>query len=337
MKEEILIVGGAGYIGSCVNKELTQNGYHTIVYDNFSTGHREFLKWGECIVGDLTDIDCLKRIFSSRKIIAVIHLASYIDVNESMRNPSKYYINNVSNTINLLTAMAENNIKNIIFSSSASVYGDPNPIDIPILETQLKNPINVYGRTKSMIEDIILDFSSIYGMNYIIFRYFNAAGAHKDCQTGEWHTPETHLIPLIAEVILRKREVIEIFGMDYDTEDGTCIRDYIHISDISNAHLLALEKILHEDYSNIFNLGNGKGFSVKEVINATNSIKWTQVNTIEKPKRIGDPPILIADTSKIQKALGWKPKYTRIVDIVETAVTWHSKLYDKYLSRKEIG
>ena len=323
--DHILIVGGAGYIGSHFNKEITKKGYKTVVLDNLVHGHKEFARWGNFIQADLKNTDDIKKIFDKYPISSVMHFAAYAYVGESVTNPEKYYTNNVVNTLNLLNIMKEYNVKNFIFSSSCATYGVPEQIPIP--EEHPQNPINPYGKGKLMVEYILADYSIAYDMKYISLRYFNAAGADPDTEIGEWHDPETHLIPLILDVPIGRKESISVFGTDYDTADGTCIRDYIHVTDLADAHILALEHLLDGGNSDVFNLGNGNGYSVFEVINAVERITGKNIKTINTNRRQGDPPRLIGSSEKAKAVLGWKPKYDSLETIIETAWNWHKKLY----------
>lgn len=324
----IFIVGGAGYIGSHVNKFLSKKGYKTLILDNLSKGHEEFVKWGEFIKGDLKDKRLLDKIFKEYNITTVMHFAALTDVRESIKDPGSYYRNNVKNTLNLLDAMQKNNINRFIFSSTCAVYGDP--IETPITEDHPCNPISPYGRSKLMIEKILEDYSNAYDFNYVSLRYFNAAGADPQTEIGEWHEPETHLIPIILDVAIGKRENVQIFGTDYPTPDGTCIRDYIHVMDLADAHYKAL-KLLEEDKSEIFNLGNGDGFSVKEIIETCREVTGEEIPTIESDRRPGDPPILIGSSKKAKKILRWEPEFPDIKDIIETAWEWHQKLNNEII------
>ncbi|MFC1752807.1 UDP-glucose 4-epimerase GalE [Thermoproteota archaeon] len=319
----ILIVGGAGYIGSHVNKMLTKQGYQTIVYDNLSYGHKEFVKWGEFINGDLADIQALRNCFKTHKIEAVMHFSAFTYVGESVENPAIYYQNNVVNTLNLLNVMCEFNVVNFIFSSSCAVYGVPK--QLPLTEDHDKAPVNPYGRTKLMIEQIAEDFDCAYGLKSVFLRYFNAAGADPDGEIGERHDPESHLIPLTIYAALGKRADIKVFGTDYPTPDGTCVRDYIHVNDLADAHIRALEYLKKERNSNCFNLGNNQGFSVREIINTVKAVTGKEFTVIEAPRREGDPPVLVGSFEKANEVLGWKPKFTDIKDIVSTAWDWHLK------------
>ncbi|MEM4525371.1 MAG: UDP-glucose 4-epimerase GalE [Methanothermobacter sp.] len=319
----IFIVGGAGYIGSHVNKFLSNKGYETLILDNLSKGHEEFVKWGKFIKGDLKNKRLLDKIFKEYDISAVMHFAALTDVRDSIKDPGSYYKNNVKNTLNLLDAMQKNNINKFIFSSTCAVYGDP--METPITENHPCNPISPYGRSKLMIENILEDYSNAYDFNYVSLRYFNAAGADPQTEIGEWHEPETHLIPIILDVAIGKRENVQIFGTDYPTPDGTCIRDYIHVMDLADAHYKAL-RFLEKDKSEIFNLGNGDGFSVKEIIETCREVTGEEISTIKSDRRPGDPPILIGSSEKARKILKWKPEFTDIKNIIKTAWKWHQKL-----------
>ena len=323
-EDNILIVGGAGYIGSHTNKELNKRGYKTIVYDNLIYGHKEFVKWGEFFLGDLANIDQIRLLFSNYDIKAVMHFSAFAYAGESMKDPQKYYLNNVNSTLNLLQVMLEFNVKYFIFSSSCATYGEPETV--PIFETQQQLPVNPYGRSKLMIENIIEDYDRAYGLKYVSLRYFNAAGADPDSEIGEWHLPETHLIPLILDVALKKRGAIKIFGTDYDTSDGTCIRDYIHVTDLAVAHILAFEYLINGNSSNSFNLGSGRGYSVKEVIEKAVSITDKKIDIINDKRRPGDPAVLISAAEKAGKILGWRPKYDDLDAILETAWGWHKRI-----------
>lgn len=323
MTKRILVTGGAGYVGSHTVKELLAKDYHPIVYDNLSQGHKEAVQGGELIVGDLANQEELRKCLNKYKIEAVIHFAASCYVEESIKDPTQYYENNVVNGLNLLKVMLESGVKKIVFSSSCAVYGVPRKIPIP--ESHSLNPINPYGMTKLIFEKILKDYEQAYRMKYISLRYFNAAGADESAKIGENHNPETHLIPLVLQTVLGQKENIEIFGTDYPTPDGTCIRDYIHVSDLARTHILALEKLLKEEPSDVFNLGLGKGYSVKEVINAACQVTGKKIRTRETDRRAGDLPKLVADTSKAKRELGWKPEYIKLEDIISTAWEWHKK------------
>jgi UDP-glucose 4-epimerase len=325
---QILIAGGAGYIGSHMNKELNKNGYRTIIVDNLSAGHREFAQWGEFHQCDLGDSEGLRSVFAGRNISAVMHFCAFTYVGESVEDPQKYYINNVKNTINLLQVMREFDVKQFIFSSTAAIFGDP--VTIPIAEEHPREPINPYGRSKLMIEQILADYARAYDLRYVALRYFNAAGADPDCDVGEWHEPEAHLIPLVLDAALGVRENIAIFGTDYETEDGTCVRDYIHVADLAGAHIKALEHLAQGGESDAFNLGNGKGFSVREIIDSARKVTGKEIPTVEKGRRAGDPAVLIADSARAMSVLKWKPVHADIGEIIDTAWRWHQKLYEKY-------
>ena len=322
----ILILGGAGYIGSHTNKLLSKNGYKTIVYDNLTYGHKSAVKWGEFILGDLDDVDELTNVFSKYDIKAVMHFAAFAYIGESVENPEKYYINNVSNTLNLLKVMNNFGCKKIIFSSTCATYG--NPQYVPIDENHLQSPINPYGRSKLMIENILQDYNNAYDMKYISLRYFNAAGADIDCEIGEDHDPETHLIPLALDAAIGKREDIKLFGSDYETNDGSAIRDYIHVADIAQALMLAFEYLERGGSSDSFNLGNGEGYSVIEIIDAVKRVTKKDFKVTLRDKRVGDPARLIGDASKAKDILKWKPKYCEIEKIIQTAWDWHQRNED---------
>jgi len=319
----ILVIGGAGYVGSHTNKLLNKKGYQTVVFDNLSCGHREFVKWGEFILGDLSNREQIRDCFKKYQIEAIMHFSAYANIEESVTDPSKYYNNNVINTINLLDTMIESGINNIIFSSSCAIYGEPE--EIPIKETHPKNPFNPYGKTKFMIEEILKDYDKAYCLKYISLRYFNAAGADPESEIGERHDPETHLIPRTIFAALGEKENIKIFGTDYPTKDKTCIRDYIHVTDLADAHIKALEYLKKNQKSDVFNLGNGSGYSVREIIETVKKISKRDFKVVESNRREGDPPVLIADSQKAMKILGWNTQYSEIETIVKSAWEWHSK------------
>lgn len=320
----ILIVGGAGYIGSHLNKEINKRGYETVIFDNLSYGHEDFVKWGNFFKGDLGNIEDIRLVFRKYSIEAVMHFAAFTYVGESVEDPQKYYMNNVKNTLNLLQVMLEEGVKHFVFSSTCATYG--NPVEIPITENHPQNPINPYGRGKLIVEHVLKDYNDAYGLKYVSLRYFNAAGADVDSEIGELHDPETHLIPLILDAAAGKREDIKIFGTDYDTPDGTCIRDYIHVTDLADAHILALEHLQNGGKSDFFNLGNGNGFSVKEVIDEARKITGEKIKATEAPRRPGDPPILIGSSKKAMEILKWEPKYYDLSKIIETAWNWHQNI-----------
>lgn len=323
MEKTILVVGGAGYIGSHMVKTLLANRYRPVVYDNLVAGYRDAVKDCEFIQGDLDDMDTLDKLFQRIPFDAVMHFASYIQVADSMLHPQKYYLNNVSNTLRLLQVMRERKVNYFIFSSSAAVYGAP--LYTPIDENHPRNPINPYGRTKMMVEDILQDYDRAYQLRSISLRYFNAAGAYPDGSIGERHDPETHLIPLVLRVAAGRQSIMKVYGNDYQTPDGTCVRDYIHVCDLCDAHQLALELLWTQHRSNLFNLGNGQGFSVKQVIEKASQITGKDIPMVIEPRRIGDPPILVASSERAQKELNWKPKYSRLDDIIAHAWQWEQK------------
>ncbi len=315
----ILVMGGAGYIGSHTVKHLLNNGYSVVVADNLINGHREAVDNRATFVpADLQDIASLREVFKQYKINAVVHFAAYAYVGESVSNPQKYYQNNVMGTVNLLQAMLEADVKKIVFSSTCATYGEPQYT--PIDEQHPQNPINPYGRSKLMIEQIFADYAKAYSLEYIALRYFNAAGCSSDSSIGESHNPETHLIPLVLQAIKGERNNIKVFGTDYDTPDGTCIRDYIHVEDLALAHRLALEKL--GNYSGSINLGTGIGTSVKEIINAAEKVSGKNCPVEYTSRREGDPARLYADNQKAKEILGWQPQYMNIEQIIQTAWTW---------------
>jgi UDP-glucose 4-epimerase len=319
----ILIAGGAGYIGSHANKVICRRGYKTVIFDNLVYGHREFVKWGEFFYGDLADKKQIRSCFEKYPVDAVMHFSAFAYVGESVVNPAKYYVNNVVNTLNLLDVMREFQVRHFIFSSTCATYGIPETVPIP--EDHPQKPVNPYGKSKLMIEEILKDYDSAYGMKHINLRYFNAAGADPDGEIGEQHDPETHLIPLTFYAALGMREDIRIFGTDYPTKDGTCIRDYIHVMDLADVHIRALEYLKATERSISFNLGNGIGHSVREVIDSVRRISKREFKVTETGRREGDPPVLIGSSQKAIEALQWKPQYADIDTIVETAWRWHSK------------
>jgi UDP-glucose 4-epimerase len=318
----ILITGGAGYIGSHVCKELLRLGHQPIVYDNLQTGHREATRHGQLIQGDLGDTKKLRETFESLSINSIMHFAADCQVGESIENPLKYFNNNIKNSLQLVETMMEFNVTKFIFSSSAAVYGEPRQIPIP--EEHPCLPVNPYGETKWIFERVLQKLHESKKLNYISLRYFNAAGADPDGELGEDHSPETHLIPISILAAINGK-TIPIFGTDYDTPDGTCIRDYIHVTDLANAHILALERLESGAASGTYNLGNGNGYSVKEVIETVGEVTGMKVKAIETPRRPGDPARLVASSEKIKKELGWRPQYPELSTIVNTAWQWHRK------------
>lgn len=319
----ILVCGGAGYIGSHMVAHLLENNEDVVIIDNLQKGHKESLLGGKLYVGDLRDSEFLDKVFHQNNIEAVIDFAADSLVGESVQNPIKYFENNVGSTLNLLKAMNKHKVKYIVFSSTAATYGEPE--NLPILEKDKTIPTNPYGESKLSVEKILKWCDKAYGIKYTALRYFNAAGALESGKIGESHDPETHLIPLILQVALGKREKIMIFGDNYNTKDGSCIRDYVHVSDLASAHLLALKKLKNGGSSTIYNLGNGKGFSVKEVINTAKKVTGINIKSEIVDRREGDPAVLVASSEKAIKGLGWKPKFNSLEKIIETAWRWHSK------------
>jgi len=322
-KKQILVTGGAGYIGSHMVRKLIQAGHTPIVIDNLAYGHKKALpKDIHFYKGDIGNRKLLNKVFANHKISAVMHFSAFAYVGESVENPIKYYENNVCATLQLLETMVEKKIKYFIFSSTCATYG--NPLTKNLTELHPQNPINPYGQTKLIVEKILADFDRAYGLKSMILRYFNAAGADDTGKIGESHDPETHLIPLIMQNILGKRKEIKIFGTDYPTPDGTCLRDYIHINDLAQAHLLALEQLLTTNISDIFNLGTEQGYSVLEIIKTCEAISGKKANIILTERRPGDPAVLIADASKAKKVLKWQPTYN-LAKIIQTAWNWETK------------
>ena len=317
----ILVCGGAGYIGSHINMLLAQNGFQTVVFDNLVYGHREAVKWGDFIQGDLNSSESLESVFRQYPIDAVFHFAAYAYVGESVREPEKYYQNNVSNTLNLLRVMRKYGCNHIIFSSTCATYGEPEKT--PITEEQPQKPINPYGASKLMVERIFKDYSAAYGLKFVVFRYFNAAGADPDGEIGESHNPETHLIPLILDAASGKRPDIQVFRTDYPTPDGSCIRDYVHVADLADAHLRALRYLENGGESDFFNLGNASGTSVLEAIEAVRRVTGRDFKVTLAGRRPGDPAKLTGSAEKARRVLGWNPVYSDIDTIVRHAWNWH--------------
>ena len=319
---KVLVCGGAGYIGSNMTAMLAQEGHEPIVYDNLSKGHKTSVRGFKLIRGDLSDFQKISKTLKEHKIEAVMHFAAFIEVGESMQVPLRYYHNNVGNTLALLEAMENAGVEKFVFSSSAAVYGMPTKV--PIVEDLPKAPINPYGDSKWAIERICQFQSRTGRLRYAALRYFNAAGAGNNGTIGEDHTPESHLIPLIIQAAMGQRDSVKIYGTDYATPDGTCIRDYIHIEDLCSAHLLALKKLTGE-HELVYNLGNGTGFSVRQVIETVKKVSGKNIKIVEAPKRPGDPPVLTADAGRAIRELGWKPKFPQLAAIVETAWKWHNE------------
>jgi len=321
--QQILVVGGAGYIGTHMVKDLLRAGYSVVILDNLSKGHRELIPGGVFVEGDLGDSALLDRLFTEHDISAVMHFAAFSLVGESVQEPLAYYRNNVARTIELLDAMRRHGIMRFIFSSTAAVYGEP--VTTPISEDHPNQPTNPYGAGKLAVERMLADCAAGYGLRYIALRYFNAAGADSEGGLGERHEPESHLIPLVLQTATGERDSIQIYGEDYPTPDGTCLRDYVHVSDLAQAHLLALESLLRDGANAIYNLGNSKGYSVREVIDIARRITGRPIATRSATRRPGDPAVLVADSSKIRKALGWQPRYEQLESIIASAWDWHQQ------------
>lgn len=318
----ILVTGGAGYIGSHTALELIRAGYDVVIADSLVTGHLNAIPEGARFYrGDIRDIDFLNGLFQSESIDAVIHFAAFSLVGESVSNPLKYYENNIYGTKVLLEAMVANGVNRIVFSSTAATYGEPE--NIPILETDRTCPTNPYGETKLAMEKMFKWTAQAHGMSYVSLRYFNACGADQCGHIGEAHNPESHLIPLILQVPNGKREAISIYGTDYDTPDGTCIRDYIHVTDLASAHILAVEYLLRGGESDIFNLGNGVGYSVREVIETARAVTGHPIPAVEVERRAGDPARLVASSEKARRVLGWRPTHDSLEEIISSAWNWH--------------
>jgi UDP-glucose 4-epimerase len=322
--KRILVTGGAGYIGSHVVKALGEKGFSVLVYDNLSKGYRDAVLHGELIVGDLADTKLLGRTVKEFRPDAVMHFAAFIEVGESVIDPIKYYQNNVANTISLLTVITRNQVNKFIFSSSAAVYGSPEKV--PITEDEKISPINPYGQSKAIVEKVVGDLSATTDFQHVSLRYFNTAGADATGRIGERHNPESHLIPLVLKTAKGERQSIKVYGTDYPTPDGTCIRDYIYIEDLAAAHLLALNYLLDGGKTDFFNCGYGHGYSVKEVIDTVKKVTGMNFPVQETERRAGDPPVLIADSSKLKKQLLWKPRHDSLEYIIKTAWEWEKKL-----------
>jgi UDP-glucose 4-epimerase len=317
----VLVTGGAGYIGSHAVAALAERGEEIVVVDNLQQGHREAVTGGKLYVGDLRDADFMETVFKENNIDAVIHFAANSLVGESMTNPAKYYHNNVYGTLCLLEKMIEHDVKKIVFSSTAATYGEPE--NVPIDEFDRTLPTNTYGETKLAMEKMMKWFDVAHGLKFVSLRYFNAAGAHAGGKIGEDHSPETHLIPIVLQAALGQRPHISVFGDDYATPDGTCIRDYIHVSDLADAHVLAVDKLREGSDSAIYNLGNGQGFSVKEVIEIARTVTEREIKAVIEPRRAGDPATLVASSERARKELGWKPSRDNLEDIIRSAWNWH--------------
>jgi UDP-arabinose 4-epimerase len=319
--KRILITGGAGYIGSHTAKALAARGHEPIVLDDFSSGNRWAVRWGPLVEGSIADGDLLKRTVKRHKIDSVIHFAANAYVGESIEQPRKYFQNNVSNTLAFLHALMDCGLSDVVFSSSCATYGVPR--SLPIGEEHPQVPINPYGESKLFIERVLEWYGSAHGIRFVALRYFNAAGADPENEIGECHDPETHLIPLAIRAAQERAPALKIFGTDYDTPDGTAVRDYVHVCDLASAHVKALDYLSRGGESTAFNLGTGRGYSVREIQRAVERIGGRTVPAIEKERRAGDPPILVAKADKARKSLGWEPRFTNIEEVVETAWRWH--------------
>lgn len=328
----VMVAGGAGYIGSHMVAELHKKGYEIVVVDNLCTGHKDAVKFGRLYVGDVRDGDFLDRVFTENQIDGVINFAAFSLVGESCVDPLKYYKNNVEGAVSMLSAMRRHGVNKIVFSSTAATYGEPEKQ--PIEEEDRTCPTNPYGETKLAIEKMLKWSDKAYGIKYAALRYFNAAGANNEVGIGEDHSPESHLIPIVLQVALGKRGHIGIFGDDYSTKDGTCVRDYIDVRDLAQAHLLALQYLERENQSNIFNLGNGSGFSVQEIIEVAREVTGHPIPAKIEQRRAGDPSTLIASNKKAVEILGWKPQYSEPRAIIEAAWNWHRTHPDGYGDRK---
>ncbi len=322
--KSVLVTGGAGYIGSHTVKELRRKGWSVVIFDNLSSGHREFAAGAELIVGDLRDPEAVRAVLAGRPFAAVFHFASLIQVGESYADPRKYYEHNLTTSLNLLGAMLDAGVKAFIFSSTAAVYGVPEVV--PILEENPLRPFNPYGRTKAVVENILRDYDRAHGLRFVSLRYFNASGADPDGELGECHDPETHLIPNVLQAARGRKPALDVFGTDFPTPDGTAVRDYIHVSDLASAHVLALDHLLSGGTSEAINLGTNRGYSVREVLARAEAVTGLRVPYVNKPRREGDVPVLLASSAKAEKLLGWKRRWSDLDTILATAWAWHRKL-----------
>jgi UDP-glucose-4-epimerase GalE len=320
----ILVTGGAGYIGAHCCQELARRGFQPVVYDNLVKGHRQFVRWGDFFHGDINDPERLDECLARTAIEAVMHFAAFIEVGESVADPSKYYANNLAGSLQLIRALARHGIRHLVFSSSAAVYGSPQ--HVPIDENHPTHPVNPYGWTKRMVETLLADFERACSLRWVALRYFNAAGADAAADIGEWHEPESHLIPRILDAAFDGHPPVEVYGTDYPTPDGSCIRDYIHVTDLARAHVLALEHLLAGGPSGAFNLGQGQGFSVMEVIRQAASVTGKEFSVQSGPRRTGDTPVLIASNQKARDVLGWVPEQSSLENIIASAWRWHRKM-----------
>ena len=324
----VLVTGGLGYVGSHAVRELVSRGERVINLDDLSCGHREAGGGSSVVVGDIGDRELARRVIRENGVDSVMHFAAFTSVPESVANPRAYYDNNVSKTLALLDIMIEEGVKMMIFSSSAAVFGEPE--SVPISEDHPKNPTNPYGRSKLMIEEILGEYERAYGVRSVSLRYFNAAGADPSGEIGEDHDPEHHLIPLVLSVVLGQRDKVSIFGTDWPTPDGTCVRDYIHVNDLAGAHLRALDALRDGLATRVYNLGNGSGFSVKEVVGAAERVTGASIKTEEAGRRPGDPAVLVASSDKLRNELGWEPRFPDLKSIIETAWNWHKSHPEGY-------
>lgn len=317
----VLVTGGLGYIGSHAVRELISRGERVVSLDDLSFGHREAACGGEIVIGDLGDRELLRRVIKENGVDSVMHFAAFASVPESVADPRVYYDNNVSKTLALFDIMIEEGVKMMIFSSTAAVFGEPE--SVPISEDHPKNPTNPYGRSKLMVEEVLAEYERAYGLRSVSLRYFNAAGADPSGKIGEDHSPEHHLIPLVLKVVLGQRDKVSIFGNDWPTPDGTCVRDYIHVTDLAGAHMRALDALRDGLPTTRYNLGNGSGFSVREVIRAAEEVTGTPIKMEEADRRPGDPAVLVASSDKLRKELAWEPRFPELKSIIETAWNWH--------------
>jgi UDP-glucose 4-epimerase len=322
MKNKILVTGGAGYIGSITVQELIKAGYDVVVFDNLVHGHKEAIKDVELIQADLLDKKSVNNVFSDHKFEGVVHFAAYTLAGESMENPAKYFENNIMGGTNLLEAMRKHEVKNFVFSSTCAVYGFPE--NLPVTENESHKPVSVYGQSKDMFESVLDWYDELFGIKHVKLRYFNACGAALDGSIGEAHSPESHIIPIAIEAALGKRDKFTIFGDDYKTDDGTCVRDYIHILDLASAHIKALEYLKANDKSNDFNLGTGNGYSNKQILDTIKEVSGSDFKVEIGPRREGDPDAIFADNTKAVNILGWEPKYSDLDTIIKSAYKWHS-------------
>ncbi len=334
MTREILVIGGAGYVGSHAVEALRAEGYVPVVLDNLSGGYREAVGKAELIVGDMGDAALLDMLFSRRQFAGVLHFASLIDVAASQKDPARYYSNNVAATLVLLESMRKHGVAHLVFSSSAAVYGEPE--HSPVTEDAARKPVSVYGQTKCMVEDMLAAHHKAYGLHYTSLRYFNAAGAHPNGSIGECHPEETHLIPLVLQAASGRRRSVSVFGNQYPTEDGTCIRDYVHVCDLAAAHVKALESLWNGSASRCYNLGTGKGYSVLEVIRTAERVTGKTIKTDMEKRRDGDPAVLVADGSLAREKLGWVPAYPELETMLQHAWAWESRMAESIRSREVV-